>query len=234
MGLAVEPAPQTDPVAWHAVEADEVASRFRTDPARGLAVGEAARRVRQYGPNRLPEGKKQGALRRFLLQFDNILVVILLGAGFVKLLVGLWLDAAVILGVVLINGLLGFVQEGKAEKTLDSIRTMLSAEARCTRDGEVGLVPAQTLVPSDVVLLESGDNVPADLRLTEVKNLRTEEAALTGESVPVDKTVERPPRGRPSGTAGAWPSRARWSRPDGGGASSLRPAPTPSSDASTS
>lgn len=91
---------------------------------------------------------------RFVQQFHNVLVYILLGAGFAKMLVGLWLDAAVILGVVLINGLLGFLQEGKAEKALDSIRTMLSAEARCTRGGDVRLIPAEDLVPGDVVLLE--------------------------------------------------------------------------------
>jgi magnesium-transporting ATPase (P-type) len=187
---ALKTEPQTSSGSWHAVGADEVVDGLRTDPASGLDAGEAARRLTQYGPNRLPEGRKRGAVKRFLLQFHNNLVYILLAARFVKMLVGLWLDAAVILGVVLINGLLGFLQEGKAEKALDSIRTMLSAEARCMRGGEVRLVPAEELVPGDVVLLESGDKVPADLRLTEVKNLTTEEAALTGESVPVDKTIE--------------------------------------------
>jgi magnesium-transporting ATPase (P-type) len=127
---------------------------------------------------------------RFLLQFNNILVYVLLGAGFVKLMIGLWLDASIILGVVVLNALLGFFQEGKAEKALDSIRNMLSAEARTLRSGEIRMVPSEDLVPGDIVLLESGDKVPADLRLVDVKNLRTEEAALTGESVPIDKTTE--------------------------------------------
>jgi calcium-translocating P-type ATPase len=104
-------------------------------------------------------------------------------------MLNLWIDAAVILGVVIINALLGFIQEGKAEKALDSIRNMLSAEARTVRGGETRLIPADELVPGDIVLLESGDKVPADLRLTDGKNLRTEEAALTGESVPADKTT---------------------------------------------
>src|SRR5262249_52261399 len=123
---------------------------------------------------------------------NNVLVYVLLAAGFVKLMSGrdLWLDASIILGVVLINALLGFIQEGRAEKALDSIRNMLSAEARTVRGGETRLIPAEELVPGDVVLLESGDKVPADLRLTDVKNLRTEEAALTGESVPTDKSTE--------------------------------------------
>src|SRR5262249_39544378 len=121
---------------------------------------------------------------------NSILIYVLLGAGFIKLMLGLWVDSAVIFGVVLINTLLGFIQEGKAEKALDSIRNMLSAEARTVRGGEPRMIPAEELVPGDVVLRESGEKVPADLRLTEVKNLRTEEAALTGESVPADKTTE--------------------------------------------
>ena len=127
---------------------------------------------------------------KLLLQFHNVLVYVLLGAGFVKLMLGLWLDASVILGVVVLNGLLGFVQEGRAEKALDSIRNMLSAEARTVRGGETQMIPAEELVPGDVVLLESGDRIPADLRLVDVKNLRTEEAALTGESVPADKSSD--------------------------------------------
>ena len=160
-------------LTWHAMGADEALRRLAGDAARGLDAGEAARRIATYGPNRLPEGAKRGPLLRFLQQFDNILVYILLAAGFVKLMLGLWLDASIITGVVLINAILGFLQEGKAEKALDSIRNMLSAEARVRRDGEIRLVSADQLAPGDIVLLESGDRVPADLRLLEVKNLRT-------------------------------------------------------------
>src|SRR6202012_1336851 len=114
---------------------------------------------------------------------------VLLGAGFTKLMLNLWLDAAIIFGVVILNALLGFIQEGRAEQALDSIRNMLSASARAVRSGEARMIAADQLVPGDVVLLESGDKVPADLRLTDVNNFRTEEAALTGESVPADKTT---------------------------------------------
>jgi magnesium-transporting ATPase (P-type) len=182
-------APEPASAFWHAVPALEVVGRLQTDPAKGLEPSEASQRLAKYGPNRLPEGQKRGPLMRFLAQLNNILVFVLLAAGFVKLMVGLWLDAGVILGVVVINALLGFLQEGKAEKALDSIRNMLSAEARAVRGGETRLIPAEELVPGDVVLLESGDRIPADLRLVDVKNLRTEEAALTGESVPIDKTT---------------------------------------------
>jgi magnesium-transporting ATPase (P-type) len=127
---------------------------------------------------------------RFLSQFNNVLVYVLLAAGFTKLMLNLWIDAAIIFGVVILNGLLGFIQEGKAEKALESIRNMLSAEARTLRNGETRMIPAEELVPGDIVLLESGDKVPADLRLVDAKNLRTEEAALTGESVPADKSTD--------------------------------------------
>jgi len=182
--------PAGEAVVWHAIAADEVVKRLQTDSVKGLDAGEASQRLAKYGANRLPEGKKQSPFMKFLHQFNNILVYVLLGAGFVKMMVGLWLDSAIILSVVVLNALLGFIQEGKAEKALDSIRNMLSAEARTLRNGEIRLIPSEELVPGDVVLLESGDKVPADLRLVEVKNLRTEEAALTGESVPIDKTTD--------------------------------------------
>src|SRR6516162_9860133 len=181
--------PEPTAAFWHAVPAAEVVARLQTDPAEGLDASEASQRLARLGPNRLPEGRKRGPLLRFLAQLDNILIYVLLAAGFVKLMVGLWLDAAVILGVVIINALLGFIQEGKAERALDLIRNMLSAEARTIRGRETRLIPAEELAPGDVVLLESGDRIPADLRLVDVKNLRTEEAALTGESVPIDKTT---------------------------------------------
>jgi magnesium-transporting ATPase (P-type) len=190
MNSQVTTGSQRDFTPWHAVAADEVIRRLDTNVRSGLSAANVQQRLEKYGHNRLPEGRKQGPFKRFLLQFNNILVYVLLGAGFVKLMVGLWLDASIILAVVVLNALLGFFQEGKAEKALDSIRNMLSAEARTVRDGETRLVPSEDLVPGDIVLLESGDKIPADLRLIDVKNLRTEEAALTGESVPIDKTTE--------------------------------------------
>jgi magnesium-transporting ATPase (P-type) len=190
MSTAVVPQDPGEMTAWHALPADEVVKRLSTSTSSGLDGAGVSGRLEKYGRNRLPAGKKQGPFMRFLLQFNNILVYVLLAAGFVKLMVGLWLDAAIILGVVVINALLGFIQEGKAEKALDSIRNMLSAEARTLRGGETRMIPAEELVPGDIVLLESGDRIPADLRLVDVKSLRTEEAALTGESVPVDKTTD--------------------------------------------
>src|SRR5215472_12413438 len=190
MSVATKGYTDSNAAAWHAISADEVVKRFATSSEKGLDAGEASTRLQKYGPNRLPEGKKRGPFTRFLAQFNNILVYVLLGAGFIKMMLNLWVDAGVIFAVVILNALLGFIQEGKAEKALDSIRNMLSAEARVLRGGETRMIPADQLVPGDVVLLESGDKIPADLRLIEAKNLRTEEAALTGESVPSEKKVD--------------------------------------------
>src|SRR6516162_6456660 len=180
----------SDIAAWHALSQAEVVKRLATNPEKGLNLSEASARLQKYGPNRLPEGRKRGPLAKFFAHFNNTLMYVLLAAGFTKLMMSLWIDAGIIFAVVVINALLGFIQEGKAEKALDSIRNMLSAEARTIRGGDTRMLPADQLVPGDIVLLESGDKVPADIRLTDVKNLRTEEAALTGESVPTDKSAD--------------------------------------------
>ena len=190
MSTAANPSTASEVAAWHAISADEVLKRLATNVGKGLDAAEAANRLQKCGPNRLPEGKKRGPFMRFLSQFNNILVYVLLGAGFTKLMLNLWVDAAIIFGVVILNALLGFVQEGKAERALESIRNMLSAEARTLRRGETRMIPADELVPGDIVLLELGDKIPADLRLVDAKNLRTEEAALTGELVPADKSTD--------------------------------------------
>src|SRR5215472_19038446 len=114
---------------WHGLSVEETQRRLDTSLEKGLDAGEAQTRSQKFGPNRLPAGKKAGPLKRFVSQLNNILVYVLLGASFVKFMLSLWVDATVILGVVVLNTLLGFIQEGKAEKALDSIRNMLSPEA---------------------------------------------------------------------------------------------------------
>ena len=154
-------------VAWHALSVDEVAKRLTTDTGKGPEAVEAAKRLQEYGPNRLPEGKKRGPLMRFLSQFNNILVYVLLGAGFTKLMLNLWVDAAIIFGVVILNALLGFIQEGKAEKALESIRNMLSAEARTLRGGETRIIAAETnrQPTGRAAPARNGDILPANNRL---------------------------------------------------------------------
>ncbi|GAB0150106.1 cation-transporting P-type ATPase [Marichromatium sp. PS1] len=174
---------------WHAFDADEILTRLDA-PAAGLSGASAARRLAEHGPNRLPEGKQRGPWARFLAQFHDVLIYVLLVAGVVTALLQHWLDAGVILGVVLVNAIIGFVQEGKAEDALRAIRDMLSQHALVWRDGRLVTVEASDLVPGDLVQLQSGDKIPADLRLLKVKGLQIEEAALTGESVPVEKDIE--------------------------------------------
>ena len=148
---------------WHAMPANEVEKKLCVDSRRGLDAADAAERLNTYGPNRLPQGKKKGPLMRFLAQFNNILIYVLLAAGFIKLMLSLWLDASIIFAVVILNALLGFLQEGRAEQALNSIRNMLSAQARVLRSGEARLIPAEDLVPGDVVLLESWRQGPCGL-----------------------------------------------------------------------
>ena len=176
-------------IQWHSIQEEtvlkEVASRLE-----GLSQTEADRRMGVHGPNRLRPPSKQTSWRRFFAQFQNILIYVLLGSAGVTAFLRHWVDTSVILGVVIINAVIGFIQEGKAEKAMDAIRRMLSVQAIARRDGVHTQVPAENLVPGDIVFLQSGDKVPADLRLLRVKELRIEEAALTGESVPVDKSKD--------------------------------------------
>jgi magnesium-transporting ATPase (P-type) len=184
--------PQAQPL-WHHLNVGETQRILKVDVPQGLAAAEVQARQQQHGPNRLPEGRRAGPWRRFLLQFHNVLIYVLLGAAVVTALLGHWIDTGVILAVVIVNALIGFLQEGKAEKAMDAIRSMLSLDAAVTRDGQRSVVPAEQLVPGDVVHLQSGDKVPADVRLVESRSLRIDESALTGESVPVEKNVHPAP-----------------------------------------
>ncbi|GEL94462.1 carbonate dehydratase [Cellulomonas composti] len=157
--------------------------------ADGLSDERAAQRLARFGANRLPEPPRQSAVLRFLGHFDDVLIYILLAAAVAKAILGDWVDFAVILAVAVANAVVGYVQEGRADKALAGIATMLSLEADVLRDGEWHAVAADGLVPGDVVRVRSGDRVPADVRLLEATSLQVEEAALTGESVPAHKDV---------------------------------------------
>jgi magnesium-transporting ATPase (P-type) len=173
----------------HALPHQDVLSRLASTPD-GLDTAEAQKRLEQVGPNRLPEPPKTGVLLRFLKHFHDVLIYILLGAAAITAVLGHWVDTSVILGVVVINAIIGFIQEGKAERALEGIRKMLSLHAQARRDGQWVNLDADQLVPGDIVRLRSGDRVPADLRMIETNNLRIEESALTGESVPTDKRTD--------------------------------------------
>jgi cation-transporting P-type ATPase F len=184
------PTPSDLAEPWHHRVAAEVVARQGTDLAAGLSATEAAERLRLQGPNQLTARRGQGPLVRLLLQFHQPLIYILLVAAGVTAVLDEWIDAAVILGVVLINALVGFFQEGKALQAIEALGKTLLTEATVIRDGQTMRIDSAAIVPGDVVLLQSGDRVPADLRLVRCRDLQIAEAALTGESVPVEKHVE--------------------------------------------
>ncbi len=168
------------------MEGEEVLKQLNASRG-GLAGPEAAARLQAVGPNRLAEAEKEGLLSRILRQFRDPLIYILLAAAAVTASLREWVDTGVILAVVILNGLIGFIQEGKAQEALSGIRKMLSPSADVLREGQWKKKDAAELVPGDVVRLRPGDRVPADLRLFEVNTLRIEESALTGESLPAEK-----------------------------------------------
>lgn len=174
--------------AWHLQSIGEVFETLGTTEE-GISFEEARKRLVEYGPNRLRERGRTSMLMRLLLQFHNPLIYVLLATAGATGLLQHWVDTGVILGVVIINAIIGFIQEAKAEQAIESLRQMLAPLAITLRDGKKVSVPASELVPGDVVLLQSGDKVPADVRLLRVKNLQVEEAPLTGESVPVEKSI---------------------------------------------
>ena len=175
--------------SYHTEKVQTVFELLEATPS-GLSKDEVNKRLTKYGPNTLPEPKGRGLLVRFLYQLHNILIYVLIAASAVTAILGHWVDTSVILAVVMINAMIGFVQEGKAENALKAIRQMLSPNAMALRDGKKISVAAQALVPGDIVMLQSGDKVPADLRLFNVKGLEIQEAALTGESIAVEKITD--------------------------------------------
>ncbi|MEP7208146.1 MAG: cation-transporting P-type ATPase [Casimicrobiaceae bacterium] len=183
--MAVEAA-RSPASSWHATPVDACLAELRTSP-RGLAATEVETRRARYGWNHLSAPPRRGAAMRLFAQFRNLLIYVLLGAAVITGLLQQLADTAVILAVVIANALIGFIQEGKAERAMDAIRGMLAPHAAVLRDGERRTVAGEDVVPGDIVLLEAGDKVPADLRLLQVHGLSIQEAILSGESVPVDK-----------------------------------------------
>jgi P-type Ca2+ transporter type 2C len=187
---------------WHNTTPDQAAQILGSDPQSGLTPAEAHSRLQRFGPNELQEAPRRGLWRMLLDQFNQFLVLILIAAALISALIG-WreyartadatefVEAAAIVAIVILNAILGVVQEGRAEEALAALRKLAAPNARVLRDGHVLTIPARELVPGDLVLLETGNYIPADVRLIESVNLRIEEASLTGESVPVGKQAEQ-------------------------------------------
>ncbi|MBN1889464.1 MAG: cation-translocating P-type ATPase [Thermoflexales bacterium] len=176
--------------AWHSADIRQVVDELATHMENGLAAATATARLKESGFNELWEPPRPGYLRRVFDQLNNFVVIMLIVASLVSAAVGDWVEAAAIMTIVVLNAVLGVVQEGKAEESLAALKKMAAPDAHVVRDGHRQTVAARELVPGDVVLLEAGNLVPADVRLVESINLKIEEAALTGESVPVQKRAE--------------------------------------------
>ena len=191
---------------FFSVSREEVLDALKTDPRRGLAEGESRRRLENYGRNELHTAKGQGILLRFFSQFQDLMVLILLAAAAVSFAVswvkgdGEYVDSLIILAIVVVNAVIGTVQELRADKAIEALKKLSSPHAQVIRDGRRQRVESWELVPGDVVVLQAGDLVPADLRLLRSVELKAEESALTGESVPAEKDADaRCPRNAPLG-----------------------------------
>ncbi|CAA0125213.1 putative cation-transporting ATPase F [Halioglobus japonicus] len=176
-------------VNWHSQSCDYAIEALQTS-TEGLTQGEAEARLAEHGPNCLPQAARRNSFLRFLLHFHNILIYVLLGSAVITALLGHWIDTGVILTVVIANAIIGFIQEGRAEQAMDAIRHMLAPRASVIRSAKRVTIDGEQLVPGDIVLLEAGDKVPADLRLLTTHSASIQEAILTGESVPVEKRTQ--------------------------------------------
>ncbi len=174
---------------WHSLDMARIFDRLETS-ARGLSSSEARARREKFGPNSVTPSRKRFWYERLFAQFHNVLIYVLLASATVTAWLGQWIDSSVILGVVVINAIVGFVQEGRAEHALEAIQKLLLIKATAIRSGKLVILPAEDLVPGDVVVIQPGDKVPADLRLFHFRNLQIQEAILTGESLPAEKSDE--------------------------------------------
>ena len=174
---------------WYKQSREDLLNTLDTDINKGLVSSEVDLRLGKYGSNELIEAKTKGFLSKIIAQFSDFLVIILIAAAVISFFVGESKDAIVIMSIVIVNAFLGIYQEGKAEKSLDALKKMSSPNAKVIRNGKLEEIPASQLVPGDIVSLDAGDIIPADLRLVESSNLKVEEASLTGESLPVEKNA---------------------------------------------
>jgi len=175
---------------WYSIDVEETLKLLKSDMSEGLSEEEATKRLHDYGKNILPEKKKENKIIRFLKHFNDILIYVLFIAAIVTAILGHYVDTLVILLVAIVNALIGYIQENKAEKALEDIKNLLSLKAQVVRDGTRTEIDASELTIGDIVLLNPGDKIPADLRLIKVDNLKIEESPLTGESVPSEKSIE--------------------------------------------
>ncbi|MDO9086431.1 MAG: cation-translocating P-type ATPase [Anaerolineaceae bacterium] len=175
--------------SWHAISGDETLQKLATELEKGLSIEEAEKRLLEYGPNQLEEGKRTTFFQMVFRQLNNFVVILLIVASIISAFLGEYVDASAIIAIVVLNTIMGVVQENRAEQALATLKKLAAPDAQVLRNGRRVTIPSHLLVPGDIVFLEAGYFIPADVRLVEAINLRVEEAALTGESVPVQKNA---------------------------------------------
>jgi len=180
--------------SWHAIDGNKVLETFQSDSEKGLSSSVIEQREALFGKNELKAKEQESRLKTFLMQFHNALIYILLAASLITAILGEWVDSGVIFGVVIINVIVGYLQEVKASEAIESLKKMMNAQATVIREGQTLSISSLDIVPGDIVLLESGNKVPADLRLLEEKELRVDESMLTGESLSVEKELGELPQ----------------------------------------
>ena len=188
---------------WHTLSINEVQRKLRTNISKGITEEEAKKRREKYGENKLQEQKKEGLLKRFIKQFNDFMIIILIIAAIISAVIAKvegsndYIDSVIIIAIVILNSIMGVVQEAKAEKSLEALKKMSAPVAKVKRDGKIITIKGTEVVPGDIVILEAGNYVPADCRLIQSYSLKVEESSLTGETIPVLKeanTVLNPKR----------------------------------------
>ncbi len=174
---------------WYQKKTEEVLKELNTS-LDGLTEAEARSRIEKWGPNRLTEAEKESRLKKFAKQFTEFIILVLIGSAVIAGVLGEWVDSLAIMAIVVLNGVIGFIQEEKAEKVMEALKKLSAPSAKVLRDGSLSTVPASDLVPGDIVALESGDHIPADVRIIESQFLKVQEAALTGESQAIEKSTD--------------------------------------------
>lgn len=182
---------------WCSLGIQEVSRRLKTNMKLGLNEEDVRRRQLQYGKNKLQEGKKTSFIIRFIKQFNDFMIIILIISAIISAGISYfqhsndYIDSIIIIGIVFLNALMGVIQESKAEKSIEALQKLSSPQAKVKRDGKIKIVPSEDLVPGDLVIIETGSYIPADIRLMNTYNFKVEESALTGETIPVEKNADK-------------------------------------------
>lgn len=178
---------------WQTISVRETCERLKTNSVNGLTKDEAEERIKKYGENKLTEKKKESILVKFLKQFNDFMIIILIIAAAISAVMSYvegsndYLDSVIIIFIVVLNAIMGVIQEAKAEKSLDALKKMSAPTAKVKRDGTIQTIPSEEVVPGDLIIIETGSYIPADARIVKLYNLKVEESALTGETIPVLK-----------------------------------------------